>query len=316
MSHIATYLKIGKEYQPIPAAETAATLPPAVYTVHYDPRKEQFAFTQMDVTHDELIDLPGTAYEQVMADLEYFLTQECVDRFAYVKLLHKMNILLYGVPGGGKTCIVNRVALKVIETGGIVLFNPDPRAIKHIFNVLDHLQPDTRVLVIFEELDQLISQFSEAPFLHVLDGEIQKHNAMFIATTNFIGKIPARIKRPGRFPVRLEVGLPNLEARRYYVNLKLNDLALAEEIAQKTEGFTIDQLKDVIRQHYCMKKDLDPVLKFLRSEFGIIGGQSAGSVDDSAGSDEDWEECDADEGEIPAADENKGSLLLAANIGK
>lgn len=292
MTQIATYLKIGNEYQPIPAAETATKLPPAIYTVHYDPRKEQFAFSAMSATHDELIDLPGTAYEQVMLDLDYFLTQECMDRFAKVRLLHKMNILLYGVPGGGKTCIVNRVAAKVIETGGIILFNPDPRAIKHIFDVLDKLQPETRVLVIYEELDQLIGQFSEAPFLHVLDGEVQKHNAMFIATTNFINKIPARIKRPGRFPVRLEVGLPNFEARKFYVNLKLADDDLASEIASKTDGFTIDQLKDVIRQHYCMKKDLEPVLAFLRAEFGIM---SSGPSSSSEGSDDDWEECEEDD---------------------
>lgn len=307
MSTIATYLKIGNEYQPIPAAETAVKLPSGIYSVHYDPRKEQFAFTEMKTTHDELIDLPGTAYEQVMQDLDYFLTQECMDRFAKVRLLHKMNILLYGVPGGGKTCIVNRVAAKVIETGGIVLFNPDPRAIKHIFDVLDKLQPETRVLVIFEELDQLIGQFSEAPFLHVLDGEVQKHNAMFIATTNYIDKIPARIKRPGRFPVRLEVGLPNFEARKFYVNLKLDDEALADEIASKTEGFTIDQLKDVIRQHYCMKKPLEPVLVFLRNEFGIMSKGPAYSDSD----DNDWEECDDDDESLNKA-ESPAAIMIGS----
>lgn len=298
MSDIATYLKLGKDYQPIAQAETIKELPPGMYSVLWDPQKDRIAFSEMKTTHDELIDLPGTAYEQIMQDLDFFLTQECMDRFAKVRLLHKMNILLYGIPGGGKTCIVNRVSAKVMESGGIVLFNPDPRALKKIFSVLDALQPNTRVLVIFEELDQMIRNCGEDSFLHVLDGEIQKHNAMFIATTNFIDKVPARIRRPGRFPVRLEVGLPNREARAFYLNLKLNLPELSDQIADETEGFSIDQLKEVVRAHYCMKKDLAKTLVDLRREFGISGGRSTLAVADES-SDEDWEECDNDEVELP-----------------
>lgn len=295
MSDDSTFLKIGHEYQPIPAAETLTKLPPGIYTVKHDPRTDQVAFAESKITHDELVDLPGTAYDQVLQDLEYFFTTECIERFEYVKLLHKMNILLFGQPGGGKTCIVNRVSKRMIQENGIVLFNPPPAALREVFRVLDKLQPETRVLVIFEELDELIRNHGEGPFLHVLDGEVQKHNAMFIATTNYIDKVPARIRRPGRFPVRLEVGLPSLEARRHYVNLKLNDTHTASVIAELTDGFNIDQLKDVIRAHYCMKKPLTATLNELRREFGIYAAAVNQSSNDD---DDDWEECDEDEAEV------------------
>ncbi len=270
MTEYATYLKIAHQYQPIPEAKTAAHLPPGIYTVKYDPRDESIAFAESKTTHDELVDLPGTAYDDVLADLEYFFTDECLTRFNEVGLLRKMNILLYGVPGGGKTCIVNRVAMKMMAEKGVVLFNPPPSALKEIFRVLDKLQPQTPVLVIFEELDQMIKTHGEGPFLHVLDGEIQKANAMFIATTNFINEIPKRIRRPGRFAVRREVGLPGFEARNHYCQLKLkNDHELATKIATLTNNFNIDQLKDVIREHYCMKKPLEGVLANLRREFEI-----------------------------------------------
>lgn len=300
MSDYATFLKLGHEYQPIPEAETVSRLPSGMYTVKHDPRTDQVAFAQSKTTHDELVDLPGTAYEQVMTDLEFFFTEDCITRFKSVGLLHKMNILLHGVPGGGKTCIVNRVSARMIQEKGIVLFNPPPASLKEVFRVLDKLQPETRVLVIFEELDELIRNHGEGPFLHVLDGEVQKHNAMFIATTNYLDKIPARIRRPGRFPVRLEVGLPNMEARKLYVNLKLKNDAAATQIAEMTEGFNIDQLKDVIRAHYCMRKPLEPTLKELRKEFGIHGGQATiKAADDDA--DDDWQECDDDDSEVPVS---------------
>jgi hypothetical protein len=293
MSDYATYLKIGHEFQPIRTAETVKRLPPGIYTVKYNPMTEMVAFAQSKTTHDDLVDLPGTAYDQVMTDLEYFFTEECVQRFDFVGLIHKMNILLYGVPGGGKTCIVNRVAYRMIQEGGIVLFNPSPHALKEVFRVLDLLQPETRVLVIFEELDQLIKTNGEDAFLHILDGEVQKRNAMFIATTNYIDRVPSRIRRPGRFPIRMEVGLPGIEARIHYCNLKLKDEALAKLVAEKTEGFTIDQLKDVIRAHYCMKKPLDATIEDLRKEFAI------GAVDfdpirlpSFSAEDLDWEDAD------------------------
>ena len=143
MSDYATYLKLGHRYQPIEEAKTQEKLHPGMYTVLWDPQKNKFAYEEFKTTHDELVDLPGTAYEEIMHDLDYFLTKECMDRFEKVRLLHKLNILLYGIPGGGKTCIVNRVSSKVVEAGGIVLFNPDPRCLMEVFRVLNLLQPET-----------------------------------------------------------------------------------------------------------------------------------------------------------------------------
>lgn len=268
MEKFETYLKIGNKYRAIPAALTVEKLTPGVYTIE-ETHTGDIIIEESKTTHDQLVNLPGTAYDEVMKDVEYFLTEECMQRFQDVKLLHKLNILLFGVPGGGKTCIVNRVAEEVIKRGGIVIFNPHPGSLLKMFTILNTLQPDTRVLVIFEELDQQIEKYEEDVFLHTLDGEMQKSNAMFIATTNYIESVPARIRRPGRFPIRIEVGLPNLEARTFYCRTKLIDTDLADDIAEQTEGFNIDQLKDVIRQHYCMKKELTVTISSLRKEFQI-----------------------------------------------
>ena len=294
MSDYSTFLKIGHEYQPIPTAQTVDQLPPGIYTVKFDPRSEQLSFAESKTTHDQLVDLPGTSYDLVMKDLEYFFTKEFEDRFKEVGLLHKMNILLHGVPGGGKTCIVNRVAYRMIQEKGVVLFNPPPQALREAFRVLDKFQPETRVLVIFEELDQLVEIHGESPFLHVLDGEVQKANAMFIATTNYINKIPKRVRRPGRFPVRMEVGLPSFEARKHYCELKLKNTTLATQIAELTEGFNIDQLKDVIRAHFCMKRPLESSIIDLRKEFNIQDETSTAPTSDEM-EDEDWEVCDDEE---------------------
>jgi hypothetical protein len=262
-----TFLKIDKDHSPSPGIEIVGKLRPDVYRVDYDYNTDSVTFVTMESNHDELVDLPGTEYESVISDVDIFLTPECQARFDAVGFLHKFNILLYGAPGTGKTCLVNRVAQKVIASGGIVLFNPTPVSLKTTFTALDSIQPETRVLIIFEEMDDHVRR-DEATLLHVLDGEVQKKNAMFIATTNYIDKIPARVRRPGRFSTVVEVKFPNTEARRAYLKTKLKDAAVIETIVERTNDFSIDELKEVVRGHYCMGKDLNSYISYVAKNSG------------------------------------------------
>lgn len=285
-----TYLKIDKDYQPSPGIEVINKLRPNVYRVVYDHRTDTVSFSDMETNHDELVDLPSPEYEMITQDVDMFLTPECEARFKEVGFLHKFNILLYGLPGTGKTCLVNRVAQKVIASGGIVLFNPPPAALKATYEVLDAIQPETRVLIIFEEMDQHVRD-DETTLLHVLDGEVQKKNAMYIATTNYIEKIPGRVKRPGRFSVVVEVGFPNANARREYLSTKLKDKNVIDLIVKKTKGFSIDELKEVVRGHYCMKKELEPYIKYVASN----SGKDVNEHEDNVSEEYDWPEITPEE---------------------
>lgn len=282
------YLKVDKEYQPVPGVSLHPKLGPGVYRVDWDQRSDTVSFAEIDSNHDKLVDLPGTEYDTVMKDMDTFLSKECIGRFEEMGLLHKMNILLYGAPGTGKTCIVNRVSQKVIDSGGIVLFNPDPGALKTTYEVLDSIQPDTRVLIIFEEMDEHV-RHNETKLLHVLDGEVQKKNAMYIATTNYIEKIPSRVRRPGRFASVIQVGFPSITARKAYLATKLKDQLLINEIASKTDGFSIDELKEVVRGHYCMNKPLDQYIGLIRESSAKSKGEQQQEDDDYDGWQEDNE---------------------------
>lgn len=299
-----TYLKIDKDHAPSPGIEIVGKLQPDVYRVDYDYNTDSVTFVTMESNHDELVDLPGTEYESVISDVDVFLTPECQARFQEVGFLHKFNILLHGLPGTGKTCLVNRVAQKVIASGGIVLFNPIPASLKVTFSVLDSIQPETRVLIIFEEMDDHVRR-DEATLLHVLDGEVQKKNAMYIATTNYIEKIPARVRRPGRFSTVMEVKFPNQQARRAYLQTKLKDKSTIQTIVEKTEGFSIDELKEVVRGHYCMGKDLNSYISY-------VAKNSGKEIDQENSDDYD----DDDQGFISDPDDNNYRQSLIGFLNK
>lgn len=267
MNKYEMFFKIQNDYQPTPYVETVSKLSPGMYKTVYDDMTETVSFKVMVSNHDQLVDLPGTEYDSVVSEVDLFLKPETEQRFKDVGFLHKFNILLHGKPGTGKTCLVNRVAQKLIEANAIVLFNPQPFTLQKTFEILDAIQPDTRVLVIFEEMDEHVKR-DETSLLHVLDGEVQKKNAMYIATTNYIDKIPARVRRPGRFSSVIEVGFPNVAARQHYLSTKLKDELLVNKIAEQTEGFSIDELKEVVRGVYCMNKDVNTYINYVATSCG------------------------------------------------
>lgn len=236
-------------------------LPPGAYILSYD-KQIGLMFNKIDMHYDQLIDLPSPEYDYVMKRVGRFLSDEGKRAFAEYNFIYKWNCLLHGTFGTGKTCIVNRVAEKVVANGGIVLFSPDPRLLQPAFKILDDIQPDRTTMVIFEEFETLLEKF-EGALLSLLDGEVQKKNIIYMATTNHFEKIPARLKRPGRFPTILEVKFPNAAARTQYLTMKLkpHDQHEIPNWVKATNGLSIDELKETVQSVKCYMNTLDESVK-------------------------------------------------------
>ena len=236
-------------------------LPSGIYELILVGQQRQLAFNNITTNHDGLVDLPDAAYERVVSELTLFSTPETKKKFKDRGLLHKRSMILYGPPGTGKTCIVNKVAADVVSAGGIVLFNPDVRFLKDAFQQLSSIQPDIQTLVIFEEFDSYVQEF-ESELLSILDGEIQKDNVIYLATTNYIEEVPPRITRPGRFSSKIEVGMPTDAARQKFLEeksgLKKKEL---KEWLKVTEGFTIDELTECIKSVCCLNYTLEDTIE-------------------------------------------------------
>lgn len=247
------------DHFPIPNHRPAKKLAPGVYTAEIT-HEGKFFFKTMSVSCDNIIDLPSAEYQQVMYDINTFLKADTKVSFDKYGFVYKRSALLYGIPGSGKTMIVNRIISNVINGGGVVIFNPDPRLLQTAFSVLEDVQPEVLTLVVFEEFDSTVEDH-ESELLSILDGEIQKSNIMYLATTNYKDKIPARILRPGRFSSLIEVKRATLEARQAYLEHKGLSKEEAAEWAAKTNDYTIDELKEVVLSVKCLNYPIDMVLQ-------------------------------------------------------
>lgn len=246
------------------APNTIPRLPAGVYDLKRDQQSGRLYYDMIDTNHDEILDLPSPEYQKIIKQIEKFLSPECRARFAEKKYLYKRSTLLYGKPGTGKTCIVNRVVDTVVSSGGIVLFCPIPSLLTDALSQLQDIQPEVPIVVIFEELDKLMGRF-EGELLSILDGEIQKENVIYLATTNFFHQIPPRMKRPGRFNNLVEVGFPDASVRKFYLDHKLGvDYPGLSKWVDSTEGFSIDELSETVRQVYCLEEDLEETIERVR----------------------------------------------------
>lgn len=243
----------------VPSTELLDAPPVGAYRMSYDSRNEILYFGPTKLEYDKLVDLPSPEFTEVLGEMTQFLKPATKQAYLDHGFIYKRSIFLHGPPGTGKSCIVNRVCEKVAQMGGIIIFNDSPQLTMMALEQLKNYCPDVLTLVILEEFDQIIDPSGmdeEENMLRLLDGQVQKNNVIYLATTNFLNKIPKRLLRPGRFSRLIQVNTPNLEARTKYIEIVSRNKSIVTELAEATDGFTIDELKEAVLSINCLGYDL------------------------------------------------------------
>ncbi len=125
-------------------------------------------------------------------------------------------------------------------------------AIREIFVKARQMAP---CLLIFEDLDSLISDQVKSFFLNEVDGLEDNNGLMMIGSTNYLERLGAGIsKRPSRFDRKYHFALPATPERLEYCHFWRSKLAknkniefpskLPAAIAEITEGFSFAYLKE------------------------------------------------------------------------
>lgn len=226
--------------------KTIPKLPPGVYKGTYH-QMLGYGFKPIPLATDDMLSLPDTPSDEVVREVARFWTME--GEFRKRGLLFKRGVLLYGPPGSGKTATVISVAESVVERGGIAFFGDDPGTISACLHTMRKMDAESPIVCIMEDFEELIREDGEHGYLSLLDGEIQVDNIVYLATTNYLSRLPKRFTdRPSRFDLVKEVGMPSLAARKVYLKAKEPSLTESElnEWALSSEGFSIAHLRELI----------------------------------------------------------------------
>lgn len=260
--------RAGRDYFPTEIAVNS--LSSGQYVVKYS-QESGYYFSERDINIDSLLVLPDSNSEIVLNHIEEFWSNEEV--FREYGFLWKRGIMLWGPPGSGKTSLVQQLSKQIVDKGGITVYCTAPPVTSGGLDILRRIEPDRPVVVILEDIDTIVQHHGEADILAMLDGELQVDNIVFIATTNYPGRLDKRfINRPSRFDEIIKIGMPSAEARSYYLahkNPRLDsEPKELEQWVSLTNDFSVAHLKELIISVECFNKTPAAAVKRLRAMMG------------------------------------------------
>lgn len=169
------------------------------------------------------------------------------------------SMLLFGVPGTGKSTLIRAIALKYDYGICRVRF-----AQLSILAESGYLQENLyRDIIVFEDIDIFVERFKKESegvkdviitederknydtLMAILDGSYAPENKMFIATTNYIDKLEDRLIRDGRFDKHIEIKLMEREAAEDLCNVFECDNSILDNLEFPIKPGTVQ--KEIIQ---------------------------------------------------------------------
>lgn len=249
-------------------------IPPNAYTIHKDMDGNRW-LTPSPAKIENIIEMPDPASGQVLSFINQFFTTETKSSYDKYGILYRAGVLMEGKPGTGKTYTIHKLSEAAIKEGFIILRDPPPNLVKAFVEDIRRItnKPSQQVLVIWEEFDDLLDSGYESYVLQLLDGAASLENVIYLATTNYINKIPDRLKaRPSRFNLVITVGAPTADMRRAYFEAKLHQSDKAEwleKLVEVSDGLVLDFCKELILGLLVYKRPMKAEVERLRKMAGL-----------------------------------------------
>lgn len=262
---LTQYVNNGNDNKVIGDVTLIGKLNPGYYKI--DRSMDGLHFVQDDLRTDELLRFEDSKMDETIKEVDKFW--QLKKDFDDLGFVHNRGLLLYGPPGTGKSCLIKLLVEQMVSRGEVV-FNAsnDIGSLIIGLKAFREVEPNRKLLVVLEDVDAII-RYGEHSLLELLDGDIQIDNVLYLGTTNYMNKIPERVKRPGRFDHLVEIDFPNSNGRRAYLENKLGKFETKQEInrlVNATKGFSFGHLREYLISVYCLKKEKNEVIKRLKTK--------------------------------------------------
>jgi transitional endoplasmic reticulum ATPase len=188
------------------------------------------------------------------------------EAFEFLGIRPPKGVLLYGLPGTGKTLIAKAVAtessLNFISIKGPELLSKwvgeSERAVREVFRKAKQASP---ALIFFDEIDSVVpardsgmdtnvTERVVSQFLTELDGLEELKDVVVLAATNRPDLVDTSLLRPGRFDRLIHIQMPDVDSRKKIFEIHLKGMPLSKdvatdwlsEVAQNYSGADIEML--------------------------------------------------------------------------
>lgn len=258
--HFVQYIDNGTSFAPVDGIKLAKTLAPGIYSIGIS--MQGLFFERKSMNTDSLLKFEDPIQKEILSELDSFWEQK--ERYEKKGFLHNRAILMFGPPGSGKSCITKLAIADLIAKGDVVFTCESIHDLQRGLKLFREVEPERRCLAIMEDVDEL----SEHSLLQLLDGGDAINHIMYLATTNYIDRLPQRVIRAGRFGRKIEVPHPPPAGRLAFLQSKLADENLTPEqlndLVEKTDGFSFGHLREFVTAAFCIRQPIEEVLNRLR----------------------------------------------------
>ncbi|KAH8550321.1 26S proteasome subunit P45 [Umbelopsis sp. PMI_123] len=184
------------------------------------------------------------------------------------------GVILYGVPGTGKTLLAKAVAnqtsatfLRVVGSELIQKYLGDgPKLVRELFRVAEENAPS---IVFIDEIDAIGTkrydsnsggekeiQRTMLELLNQLDGFDSRGDVKVIMATNKIESLDPALIRPGRIDRKIEFPLPDVKTKRRIFNIHTNRMTLADDVDLEEFVMSKDDLSGADIKAICTEAGL------------------------------------------------------------
>lgn len=170
--------------------------------------------TLTDRSIDSLIFSFGES-EAICKHIDNFISN--IDFYKSKQINYKTGILLYGIPGTGKSSLVKAIASKYNRSiCQINVGNLDKIVLSDVTAMINAEETE-KYIVLLEDIDTLTLKREDIQknggsyedilngLMQFLDSNISPDNVIFVATTNHIERLDEAMLRAGRFDLKVEV---------------------------------------------------------------------------------------------------------------
>lgn len=200
-------------------------------------------------------------YEAIKMELNRLI--DCInnkDKYVEMGIKRPKNLLLYGVPGVGKTLLANEFMAALNSNKYTIRKNkPDGEFVNEIKRVVNEAMNNTPSVVLFDDLDKFSNNdekyknSDEFVAIQSLIDEGKNKDIFFIATCNEITRLPSSLLRSGRFSTKIRVDNPTLKdagliIKHYLSDKKLDNDVNYEEIARILDGRSNVVLEEIMNE--------------------------------------------------------------------
>lgn len=185
-------------------------------------KKSTSLYKAVQKTHWEDVILDHSTKASIISDVNAFFDNKSF--YTMYNVPWKRGIIMYGSPGNGKTTTIRALMQELgnreddpissLYVKGLKNCHGGEYAIERIFHKARKRAP---CLLVFEDLDSLVTDELRSYFLNEVDGLEPNDGILMLGSTNHLDKLdPAIAKRPSRFDRKYRFEVPESEQRLLY----------------------------------------------------------------------------------------------------